>query len=164
MSNYRLGCVNATQLDSREGAHMDRIVVGVDGSQHSIDALRWALDEARAHQASLEAIITWSYPVAADAYGGAMTIDPTTLAEGARQTLDNAIATACSDPEEQAAITRTVVEGGAGRALVEASRAADLLVVGSRGHGGFTGLLLGSVSSQCMHHAHCPITVVRQAQ
>ncbi len=144
---------------------MGRIVVGVDGSQPSIDALRWALAEARSRHATLEAVITWSNPVMADAYGGAAMIgfDAGALVEATTQTLEDAIKAACPDPDERVAIVRTVAEGGAGHVLVEHSRDAELLVVGSRGHGGFAGLLLGSVSSQCVHHAHCPVTVIRPA-
>lgn len=142
---------------------MGRIVVGVDGSQPSNDALRWALAEAAARGATVEAVITWSNPIVADAYGGASMIgfDPAILVEGASQTLESAIEAACPDADQRAQIVRTVAEGGAGYVLVEQSRGADLLVVGSRGHGGFAGLLLGSVSTQCVHHAHCPVTVIR---
>lgn len=142
---------------------MGRIVVGVDGSEHGVDALRFALAEARAHGSTVEAVLAWTYPIMADAYGGtAMAgVNPEVLVEGAKQALEQAIEAATDDPAERAAVQRKVVEGGAGHALVEASRGAQLLVVGSRGHGGFTGLLLGSVSSQCVHHAHCPVVVVR---
>ena len=144
---------------------MGRIVVGVDGSEQSILALRWAMEEASLRQGSVEAMITWTYPVIATAgiSGGAVAIglDPAVLAEGARQSLESAIQTAYPDEAGRLRIKCTVLEGGAGHALVEASRGAELLVVGSRGHGGFTDLLLGSVSSQCVHHAHCPVTVIR---
>lgn len=142
---------------------MGRIVVGVDGSEHSVRALRWAIAEAALRNDTVEAVISWSYPVtAADGFGGATTFfDASELQDSARQTLDTAIAEACPDADADAAIVRTVVEGSAGHALVDASRGAALLVVGSRGHGGFAGLLLGSVSTQCVHHAHCPVTVIR---
>ncbi|MCC6435604.1 MAG: universal stress protein [Acidimicrobiales bacterium] len=142
---------------------MGRIVVGVDGSEHSIEALRFALAESRARQGTVEAIITWSYPATADAYGGVGFggLDPQMFVDSARQTLERAIEDATADPDERAAVVRTISEGGAGHVLVEASRGAELLVVGSRGHGGFAGLLLGSVSNQCVHHAHCPVTVIR---
>jgi nucleotide-binding universal stress UspA family protein len=150
-------------LAEGEAQGVGRIVVGVDGSEHSIEGLSWALEEARARQWDVEAVITWTMPVMADAYGGGAmaAIDFGAVADAARQTLEAAVTSACPGPDERAAITRTVVEGSAGHVLVEASRHADLLVVGSRGHGGFAGLLLGSVSSQCVHHAHCPVTVVR---
>ncbi len=142
---------------------MGRIVVGVDGSEHSRQALQWAAAQAVAQQAELEAIICWHYPVlAADGFSGAVVpIDVEALKDNARQTLDQAIDAALPDDAARAAIVRTVVEGSPGHALVEASTGADLLVVGSRGHGGFAGLLLGSVGAQCVHHAHCPVTVIR---
>lgn len=145
---------------------MNRIVVGVDGSGPSIDALRWAIAEAAAHHATVEAVITWSFPImAADGLSGGMVtaFNPAEIEDSARQALETAIETACPDGDARKAIERKVVEGGAGHALVDASKGADLLVVGSRGHGGFAGLLLGSVSTQCVHHAHCPVTVVRPA-
>ncbi len=144
---------------------MGRIVVGVDGSPQSVDALRWALVEADARHATVEAVSTWSNPVMADAYGGTamMGFDAADLVKATTQTLEAAIEAACPDPAKRAEIERVVTEGGAGHVLIERSRGADLLVVGSRGHGGFAGLLLGSVSSQCVHHAHCPVTVIRPA-
>jgi nucleotide-binding universal stress UspA family protein len=138
---------------------MDRIVVGVDGSEHSIRALKWAIAEGAAHQATVEALISWSYPVLpADGFSGStVTFDVAALEEGARQTLEAAITEV---GPEAASVERLVVEGTPGHALIDASNRADLLVVGTRGHGGFAGLLLGSVSSQCAHHARCPIVVV----
>ena len=143
---------------------MGRIVVGVDGSEHSVRALRWALAEAKARNATVEALITWSYPViASDGFSGGAVVamDVAALERSAGQALEGAIEEAEPDATARQAIARRVVEGNPGHALVEASRGADLLVVGSRGHGGFTGLLLGSVSNQCVHHAHCPVTVIR---
>lgn len=140
---------------------MGRIVVGVDGSEHSLRALRWAVAEAGFRQATVEAVSAWSYPVvAADGLGSAAVFDVSGLQEGANQSLEAALVEACPDEATRAAIVRKVVEGAPSQALVEASKGADLLVVGSRGHGGFAGLVLGSVSTQVVHHAHCPITVV----
>jgi nucleotide-binding universal stress UspA family protein len=73
--------------------------------------------------------------------------------------LEQAIAQ--GDDGDQPATERRVVQGNAAAVLIEQSRSADLLVVGNRGHGGFTGMLLGSVSGHCEHHAHCPVVVVR---
>ena len=142
---------------------MGRIVVGVDGSEHSRDALRWAAAQASTMHAELEAIICWHYPVlAADGFSGAVVpIDVEALKDNARQTLDRAIEAALPDDVSRAGIVRTVAEGSPGHVLVEASTGAELLVVGSRGHGGFAGLLLGSVGAHCVHHAHCPVTVIR---
>jgi nucleotide-binding universal stress UspA family protein len=140
-----------------------RIVVGVDGSAGSVEALRWAVDEARRRGDTVEAVAVWHYPVlAADALSGtAMPVDVETLARIARDGLEEALARAVPGEAERAAVTRTVVEGSPGHVLVEAAEGAVLLVVGSRGLGGFAGLLLGSVSNHCVHHAGCPVTVVR---
>jgi len=142
---------------------MGRIVVGVDGSAHSIRALRWAVAEAAARNATVEAVITWHYPVlASDEFSGAVVpVDVAALEANARETLDQAVEAAVPDAGQRDAVVRTVREGSPGHALVEASLDADMLVVGSRGHGGFAGLLLGSVSTQCVHHARCPVTVIR---
>lgn len=141
---------------------MGHVVVGVDGSEHSIRALVWALEEAALRGATLVAVSSWSYPMmASDGLGGSAAVfDFRVLEEGAAQALEAAIASACPDESARAAIERRVIEGNAGHVLVEASEDADLLVVGSHGHGGFAGVLLGSVSTQCVHHAPCPITVV----
>jgi len=140
-----------------------RIVVGVDGSTGSVEALRWAVDEARRRGDTVEAVAVWHYPVlTADALSGSATpVDVETLAGNARAALEDTLARAVPDEADRAAVTRTVVEGSPGHALVEAARGAGLLVVGSRGLGGFAGLLLGSVSNHCVHHAGCPVTVVR---
>lgn len=143
---------------------MGRIVVGIDGSDHSVEALTWAVAEAKLRGASVEAMTTWTFPImTGDGMGGGAMIgfDPAQLAEGARLTMETAIEAGCPDDTDRAGIIRKVVEGGAGHVLTEASKGAELLVVGSRGHGGFAGVLLGSVSNQCAHHGHCPVVVVR---
>ncbi|MFN0090752.1 MAG: universal stress protein [Acidimicrobiales bacterium] len=143
---------------------MGRIVVGVDGSEHSVAALRWAVEEAKLRNAQVEAVISWQYPVyAADPIGATAisSLDPELVRDGARRALEEAIAAADAGP---APVTPVVLEGSAGHALIETARGAELLVVGSRGHGGFAGLLLGSVSTQCVHHAPCPVVVVRPAK
>ena len=134
------------------------VVVGVDGSTASIDALRWAADYARLSGSPLLAVSAWHWPVtmviSVPAPEG---FDP--MAE-AQQTLDAILADELgTDPGFP--VTTRVTEGAAALALVDASHGARLLVVGSRGHGGFAGLLLGSVSEQCTHHAACPVVVVR---
>jgi nucleotide-binding universal stress UspA family protein len=131
-----------------------RIVVGVDGSPASLDALRWAVRQARLTGAALEAVTAWAYPTT---YGFPV-IANVDWEHGARTVLDKAIAEAgCAD----VAITQRVLEGHPARVLADAAAGADLLVVGSRGHGGFTGLLLGSVSEYVVTHAPCPAVVVR---
>jgi nucleotide-binding universal stress UspA family protein len=146
---------------------MARIVVGVDGSEHSLQALRWAVHEATLRDCTVTAINAWTYPVVpADGLAGGAFIrglDPETLAAAALESLEAAVQTACPEEADRSRVELVVVGASPGQALVEASKGADLLVVGSRGHGGFANLVLGSVSSQCVHHAHCPVTVIRTA-
>jgi nucleotide-binding universal stress UspA family protein len=137
-----------------------RIVVGVDGSPPSCEALRWAARQAKLTGASLQVITCWEFPVS---YGWAppypADFDP---AEDARRTLEVTVAEVLGkDPG--LAIEMTVAQGHPAPVLLNAGRGASLLVVGSRGHGGFTGMLLGSVSEHCVTHAPCPVTVVRGA-
>ena len=139
---------------------MERIVVGVDGSQSSREALQWAVDEARRRNASVEAVYAWHEPfVAGYDYLGERDIGG--IEEKERQILDAAIADV--DATGIPPIERSIVAGGAAGALVEAAKGADLLVVGSRGRGGFSGLLLGSVSQQVAHHASCPVVIIPPA-
>lgn len=140
---------------------MARIVVGIDGSDDSKQALEWALDEARLRGASLRVVYAWMLPVYATGYGfapGAL-IDPVAMSESASSHLDKTIDEIVSKAKD-VAVERKAIEGPAAQVLVEEAEGADLLVVGSRGHGGFAGLLLGSVSQQCAHHATCPVAIV----
>jgi nucleotide-binding universal stress UspA family protein len=141
---------------------MARIVVGIDGSDHSKKALRWALDEARLRSASLQVVYAWMLPVYATGYGFAPgdLLDPTVISDGAAEQLDKAITEVVGDATDVKVEGKTV-EGMAAQVLVEEAGGADLLVVGSRGHGGFAGLLLGSVSQQCAQHASCPVVIIR---
>ena len=140
----------------------DTVVVGVDGSEGSRRALAWAADEAREHQARLRVVTTWTPPpVAAGAgyaslpwYGEA---DLSQIAE--RQQTDAVTEVLGEKPDLQ--IERVVDEGHAAPHLIKASAGADLLVVGCRGHGGFAGMLLGSVSQHVAAHAECPVVIVR---
>ncbi len=134
-----------------------RIVVGVDGSPSSVRALSWAIRQASRTGSVVDAICAWQYPVS---YGWAVTdLDPE-IGELATQALEKAIAEA-RQADENVEIRAHVLERSPAQALIEAAEGADLLVVGSRGHGGFTGMLLGSVSQHCVHHAPCPVLVVR---
>jgi nucleotide-binding universal stress UspA family protein len=140
---------------------MSVIVVGVDGSDESKEALRWALEESRLRQATLRAVNAWSFPT----IFGPTPIPPemfdaNLIKENAEKTLADAVAEVGGE-DPHAYIERVVREGPAAQVLVNASADADLLVVGSRGHGGFAGLLLGSVSQQCAHHAPCAVVIVR---
>jgi nucleotide-binding universal stress UspA family protein len=130
------------------------IVVGVDGSEQSLAALDWAITEARLRRGEVRLVTAWYYPPLASTVG---VIDDT-FKKDAEQELAAALKAVA---DEGVAVTGQVVENSPATALLDAARDADLLIVGSRGHGGFTGLLLGSVSSQVIHHAHCPVLVVR---
>ena len=138
------------------------IVAGVDGSPSSISALRWAVRQAGLTGAAVEAVIAWHYPVSAVGYGWAPTGTGTAFdfKENAEKALADAISTAC-DLGSSVPVRARVVEGNAAQVLLDACGDADLLVVGSRGHGGLTEALLGSVSQHCVHHAHCPVVVIR---
>jgi nucleotide-binding universal stress UspA family protein len=141
---------------------MATIVVGVDGSDGAQAALLHALGEARLRGARLRAVTAWHMSTMAYAGGGlAPGIDPTVFEESASATLDAAL-TALGDQADGVEIERAVRMGQPAQVLVEEARGADLLVVGSRGHGGFAGLLLGSVSHQCAMYASCPVVVVHQ--
>lgn len=139
-----------------------RIVVGVDGSPSSVAALRWAISEAELTGDTVEAVIAWQYSVASGGYGWApMTVETgIDLRAIAEKALTEAVDKAAG-PDCQVTIERRVVEGYAPTVLVDASADADLLVVGSRGHGTFTDALIGSVSQNCAHHAKCPVVIVR---
>ncbi|HLB04800.1 MAG TPA: universal stress protein [Gaiellaceae bacterium] len=139
---------------------MAGIVVGVDGSDESREAFRWALEEARLRKTTLRAVYAWQDPYAvAPGYGFPEDFDFTALRTGAEERLSATVAEVAG--ESDVTIEEVIAEGPAASILVEAAEGADLLVVGSRGHGGFTGLLLGSVSQQCAHHAPCPVVIVR---
>ena len=132
-----------------------RVVVGVDGSQPSREALRWARTLAGCTGAAVEAVTVWTYP-AAPGWGMVGDWDPE---ENAREVLEEAIEAAYGHDRPPKLTTR-VVQGPAAKSLLDASEGAQMLVVGSRGHGGFAGLLLGSVSAVCAEHATVPVLVV----
>jgi len=147
------------------------VVVGVDGSAGAKAALRWALAEARLRNSPVRAIHAWTfgyvggsvegYPYSGGSLGfyTSLGVDLNEVHRAAEGLLERAILDV-EDEAEGAEIERQVVQGPAAEVLVQAASPDDLLVVGSRGHGGFTGLLLGSVSQQCVHHARCPVVVV----
>lgn len=139
---------------------MKRIVVGIDGSETARRSLRWAAEEARLRQASLEVVHAWHMPyVGGYPYTTTAPFDPTIFEDAARTTLDAAVDSLDTTGLAHH-VERILVSGGAASAILEAAKGADLVVVGSRGLGGFTGLLLGSVSHQVAHHATCPVVIV----
>ncbi|HEY8546569.1 MAG TPA: universal stress protein [Acidimicrobiales bacterium] len=137
------------------GERHGRIVVGVDGSERAQGAVQWAIAEARLRGATLEVVHAWQLPVATGLYAGTP-IYPSGAEELARQVLDEAIE---QEDTDGVAVERHLACAPASRALLVAAERADLVVVGSRGLGGFKGLLLGSVSRQLAHHATCPVVV-----
>jgi nucleotide-binding universal stress UspA family protein len=138
---------------------MSTIVVGIDGSRSARAALGYALQEARLRGARLRVVGAWQVPAVAYA-GGYGPGDPELYAELERDAREN-VERALGDADTTGVETQTVVrEGGAAHVLLEEAQDADLLVVGSRGLGGFRGLLLGSVGQQCAHHAPCPLVIV----
>lgn len=139
---------------------MGKIVVGVDGSAGSREALRWAFIEAKLRNDALEAVIVWQYPITASLPTFGAMITPDDFEVDARSTLLAILADEGISAEAPIPVSTLVAEGNPARALLDASEGADLLVVGSRGHGGFTGVLVGSISQQCVHHAKCPVVVV----
>jgi nucleotide-binding universal stress UspA family protein len=141
---------------------MGTIVVGVDGSDESKEALRWALEEARLRDATVRAVYAWRDPyVLAPGFGLPEDFEFDALRERAVETLDAVVAEVVG-VQSDVPVEAVIAEGSAGSVLVDAAQNADMLVVGSRGHGGFVGLLLGSVSQQCVQHAACPVLIVRE--
>ena len=136
-----------------------RIVVGVDGSEPSLAALRWAMRQAELTGAPLEIVSAWEWPVS---YSGWETPLPPDYdpAEEARRQLDKAVS-AVLTPGDAIEVRQSVIEGHAAPVLEALSKTADLVVVGSHGHGEFAGMLLGSVSEHCVTHCHCPVVVIR---
>ena len=139
-----------------------RVVVGVDGSPSSEAALRWAVQFAEKTGAGVTAVCAWQYP--AEFIHG---ITPPSSPEvwhpdaDARQVLDDTVRTVLGERRPPGFET-LACEGHPAQVLVEQSADAELLVVGSRGRGGFTGMLLGSVSSTCAAHARCPVLIIRE--
>jgi len=142
---------------SQNGQH--RIVVGVDGSVPSKAALAWALRQARLTGAVVEAVTAWDVPAVT---GYPMLLVDVDWEALAAEALSGAIddVTAGGEPVK---ITSKVLQGNVAEVLLQESAEADLLVVGSRGHGGFAEALLGSTGQHCVHHATCPVVVIRDS-
>jgi nucleotide-binding universal stress UspA family protein len=138
-----------------------RIVVGVDSSHGSRVALGWALAQARRTGATVQAVTAWQDPAMYYAYGWAP--DPYAAGGVAAITekgLVRTIAEVVGTQDQPVDVRATIVEGASVQVLLTAAAGAELLVVGSRGHGAFAGMLLGSVSQHCVQHAPCPVVVV----
>ncbi len=138
----------------------DRVVVGVDGSPSSVEALQWAARYAEATHLHIEAVTSWQYPTNFGMTPGPVDWNPSS---DAAHMLDNTLKTAFGDAIP-AGLRTTVTQGHPAQVLIGASENAQALVVGSRGHGGFVGLLLGSVSVACAEHAYCPVVIAHSAR
>jgi nucleotide-binding universal stress UspA family protein len=140
----------------------ETVIVGVDGSEPSNEALVWALREAKLRNAQVVAIhvgvVPWSM-----GYDVKWHEDRELLKEDARQEIERQVETArvAADAPDVPVEARALIDERAGYTLASLAAGADLLVVGNRGRGGFSGALLGSVSTTAVHHATCPVVVVR---
>jgi nucleotide-binding universal stress UspA family protein len=136
------------------------VVVGVDGSPESATAMAWAARYAKATGGTIRAVLAWHYPAA---IGSPVGVAPPQVSSEVGQSkqgeLDSAVDAALGDSGVH--VERKTVYGHAAQVLIDESKDADLLVVGNRGYGAFAGMLLGSVSTHCVAHAACPVTVVR---
>ncbi len=146
---------------SEESDTMERIICGIDGSETAHNALRWAVEEARLRGATLEVVHAWQVPYVGG-YPYVPAFDPGDFEETARATVAAALedidVSGLAHPVEQ-----LVPMDGAAQAILAAAKGADLVVLGSRGRGGFKGLLLGSVNQQVTQHAECPVVIVPPA-
>jgi nucleotide-binding universal stress UspA family protein len=145
------------------------IVVGIDGSEDSKDALRWAARQAELTATTLTVVTAWQLPVSFGTvwqmpatYGKSHDLSQVDFAADAKKTLDATLEEVLG-ADAHVSVTPQLVSGRAAPVLIEASRHAALLVVGRSGHGGFAGMLIGSVSQHCVSHAACPVVVVRHS-
>lgn len=136
---------------------LKKIVVGTDGSENSVAALRWAISEAKVHGASVEVVYTWEFPPVIDPLGVSMLPNAQDMDSSATRLLEEVMGKVDASG---ANVTTKVLRGAPASTLIGAAKEADLLVIGRRGHGGFMGLLLGSVAQQVVHHAPCPVVLV----
>ena len=143
---------------------MHTIVVGLDGSKGSLSALTFAIDEAKLRGAEITAVNCWHIPPIVYEVGWtAAPIDTSEFPKIAERGLAEALERAGA-ASSGVSVRPIVREGQAADVLCEVAVGADLLVVGSRGYGGFRGLLLGSVSQQCAQHARCPVVIIPRGQ
>ena len=136
-----------------------KIVVGVDGSESSNTALRWALGEARLRNVEVEVVHTWSLTPMVDPMGFASYVPVEEIETAAKIVVEN-VMKSVEEFVGKTKVSTKITRGPAAATWLEAAKDAELLVVGRRGHGGFMGLLLGSVAEQVAHHAPCPVVIV----
>jgi nucleotide-binding universal stress UspA family protein len=140
---------------------MGLVVVGVDGSAGSVEALRVAFEEAKRRGAGVKIVNAWHIsPIVYESAWAGVPVDREMYPKWGDETIEKALADA-NTGETGIEVTKVVREGQAADVICEEAKGAELLVVGSRGLGGFRGLLLGSVSQQCAHYSPCPILIVR---
>ena len=144
-------------MDNESTNETHRIVVGVDGSKDSIRALEWAAHQAELTNASVEIVTTWKLPIS---YGWATAPTDYNPAADVQAELDH-IVTGVRSAHPTVTFDVTIEQGDAALHLLDRSKYADLLVLGTRGHGGFVGLVAGSVSIHCVTNATCPVVVIR---
>ena len=137
-------------------------MVGLDGSPSSLDALRWAVAQARLTGASVQVVKAWQYPavVTGHAWAPLVMIEAADLREASQKVVDTAVSSVV-DPASDVQVITLVREGHAAHVLLDVCAGAELLVLGSHGYGGFSGALLGSVSQHCVRHARCPVVIIR---
>jgi nucleotide-binding universal stress UspA family protein len=133
------------------------LVVGIDGSESSKNALRWAVKLSPAISETIDVFVIWEYPAMLGWEGGIP--DWLRPDEDAKKVLDATLKSVFGEVLPKGLVGR-IHQGHAASVLLEASKSAAMLVVGSRGHGGFSNLLLGSVSSACAEHAVSPVLIV----
>jgi nucleotide-binding universal stress UspA family protein len=157
-----IAIVRADNADSPEPGGRERVVVGVDGSEPSEAALRWALDEGAARKAVVQVVHAWDAPVIYGPVAGVSGSEMGAIESGAHRLVDDMIER-LGEEAASVEVERTVVPGGPASSLLDAAEGADLVVVGRRGRGGFGRLLLGSVSEHVARHAACAVVVVPTA-
>jgi nucleotide-binding universal stress UspA family protein len=156
----------SVDTDEEQEKHMTenrdphRIVVGVDGSDGSVRALEWALAEARLRGVPLHIVHAWQYPALPPYYPDGQLMMSTEFETESHELVDRALKEALGGAELDVAIKSEPHMGTPVTSLLAAAEGAALLVVGSRGRGGFAGLVLGSVGQQCAQHAPCPVVIV----
>lgn len=143
-------------MNTTRTGQSQRVIVGIDGSPQSKQALRWSAQVAAASGARLVAVAAWDYP---STYGWAAWPQDWDLARDTRKILDSTVDEVFA-AHRPADLELSVKQGSAAAVLLDESKGALMLVVGSRGHGGFAGMLLGSVSAKVAEHADCPVLVV----
>ena len=144
-------------MKNKQNEDWPRIVVGVDGFESSKAALRWAIHQAKLTGAVVDAVTAWQVPAGSGLIPAA---DLPDYQDDARIILTEAIAGMCA-VDTEVEVRPFITEGRAGAVLVGAAEGADLLVVGCRGHGGLAEARLGSVGQYCVHHAPCPVVIMR---